>query len=150
MENVSIDCERPMGKKVEKAREKERKCNERQNIVINEALNQMKDDRRTSMMERRESQLKYENERSELLLLKKRKLELEIKTERQRSDLVALKKRKANMEIMNLDIDSMNGLQQEKNQLKKRNKETLVDVPPKSSKKRTNLVSSLLYPTYQH
>ena len=117
MENVSIDCERPMGKKVEKAREKERKCNERQNIVINEALNQMKDDRRTSMMERRESQLKYENERSELLLLKKRKLELEIKTERERSDLVALKKRKANMEIMNLDIDSMNGLQQEKNQL---------------------------------
>ncbi|XP_042983405.1 glutathione S-transferase T3-like [Carya illinoinensis] len=75
MENVPVDCERPPGKKAEKVREKERKCNERQNLVIKEALSQMTDDRRTCMMERRESQLKYENERSELLFLKKIKLD---------------------------------------------------------------------------
>ncbi|KAG6647748.1 glutathione S-transferase T3-like isoform X1 [Carya illinoinensis] len=113
MENVPVDCERPPGKKAEKVREKERKCNERQNLVIKEALSQMTEDRRTCMMERRESQLKYENERSELLLLKKRKLDLEIKAEEDRSNLVTLKKRKVDIEIMSKDIDTLNGVQQE-------------------------------------
>ncbi|KAG6652179.1 hypothetical protein CIPAW_06G165900 [Carya illinoinensis] len=69
MENVPVDCERPPGKKAEKVREKERKCNERQN--------------------------------------------LEIKVEEDRSNLVTLKKRKVDIEIMSKDIDSLNGVQQE-------------------------------------
>ncbi|KAG6657074.1 hypothetical protein CIPAW_04G065100 [Carya illinoinensis] len=43
----------------------------------------------------------------------RRKLELEIKAEEDRSDLVTLKKRKIDIEIMSKEIDSLNGVQQE-------------------------------------
>lgn len=57
--------------------------------------------------------MKTNNDRFELLLLMKRKLDMEIKAENDRSDLIAFKKRKTDMEIMKLDIDSTNFVQQE-------------------------------------
>ncbi|KAG6649029.1 hypothetical protein CIPAW_07G184900 [Carya illinoinensis] len=45
--------------------------------------------------------------------VEKRKLELEIKIEEDRSDLVTLKKRKINIEVTSKEIDSLNDVQQE-------------------------------------
>lgn len=90
-DNVDVIIERPLSKKVEK--EMERKMNDRETLEteFNDALTGMTDDRTMYMMERRQADSKTENDRSELL---------------------ALKKNKIDMEIMKLDFVGMNAIQE--------------------------------------
>ncbi|XP_042965651.1 glutathione S-transferase T2-like [Carya illinoinensis] len=113
MENVPVECERPLGKKSEKEREKKRKSREREDKEFSEALRDMTDDRKIMLLERKESIMRLENRNSKLLAIKKKKVEMEIKAQEERSIILAKKKRKNDMEIMKLDIGSMNSLQQE-------------------------------------
>ncbi|KAG6640181.1 hypothetical protein CIPAW_10G155100 [Carya illinoinensis] len=107
----SIQLEDPMENVPLEKREK--KSKEREDKEFSETLRKITDDRKIMLLERKESIMRLENHNSELLAIKKKKVEMEIKAQEERSIILAEKKRKNDMEIMKLDIGSINSLQQE-------------------------------------
>ncbi|KAG6627810.1 hypothetical protein CIPAW_15G155400 [Carya illinoinensis] len=91
-ESMSTNLERPLGKKSEKQRERKRKHEESCNSQFDEKLSNMEADRRIMMIERRETAMKAEKDRAEIISLKKKKME---------------------MEVMMLNVDNMNAVQRE-------------------------------------
>ncbi|KAG2689166.1 hypothetical protein I3760_09G127700 [Carya illinoinensis] len=91
-ESMSTNLERPLGKKSEKQRERKRKYEESCNSQFDEKLSNMETDRRIMMIERRETAMKAKKNRAEIILLKKKKME---------------------MEVMMLNVDNMNAVQRE-------------------------------------
>ncbi|KAG6636333.1 hypothetical protein CIPAW_11G104100 [Carya illinoinensis] len=81
IENVLVECERPPRKKSEKEREKKRKSRKREDKEFSDALREMTDDRKILLLERKESIIRLENRNSELLAIKKKKIEMEIKAQ---------------------------------------------------------------------
>ncbi|KAG6654179.1 glutathione S-transferase T3-like [Carya illinoinensis] len=91
-ESMSTNLERPLGKKSEKQRERKRKHEKSCNGQFDEKLSNMEADRRLMMIERRETAMKAEKDRAEIISLKKKKME---------------------MEVMMLNVDNMNAVQRE-------------------------------------
>ncbi|KAG2700910.1 hypothetical protein I3760_06G019300 [Carya illinoinensis] len=91
-ESMSTNLERPLSKKSEKQRERKRKHEKSCNSQFDEKLSNMEADRRIMMIERRETAMKAEKDRAEIISLKKKKME---------------------MEVMMLNVDNMNAVQRE-------------------------------------
>ncbi|KAG6633483.1 hypothetical protein CIPAW_12G051300 [Carya illinoinensis] len=89
-ESMSTNLERLLGKKSEKQWERKRKHEESCNSQFDEKLSNMEADRRIMMIERRETAMKVEKDRAEIISLKKKKME---------------------MEVMMLNVDNMNAVQ---------------------------------------
>ncbi|KAG6667243.1 glutathione S-transferase T2-like [Carya illinoinensis] len=89
-ESMSTNLERLLGKKSEKQRERKKKHEESCNSQFDKKLSNMESDRRIMMIERRETAMKAEKDRAEIISLKKKK--------------------KMEMEVMMLNVDNMNAV----------------------------------------
>ncbi|KAF5470814.1 hypothetical protein F2P56_011303 [Juglans regia] len=94
-ESMSINLERPLGKKAEKERETKRNRKESSPVDFDERfdarLSHMESDRKITMIERREAVSRADRDRTEIIELKK----------------------KMEMEIMSMNVDNMNAVQRE-------------------------------------
>ncbi|KAF5441947.1 hypothetical protein F2P56_037113 [Juglans regia] len=94
-ESMSINLERPLGKKAEKEREIKRKRKESSHVDFDERfdarLSHMESDRKITMIERREAVSQADRDRTEIIELKK----------------------KMEMEIISMNVDNMNAVQRE-------------------------------------
>jgi ribosomal protein L32 len=103
VENVFVDCEKPLGKKTSEERERKRKSKDSHTLNTMDVLSKLKEGKMISY-EERNKQIYTENE--EIILVEKQKLEIEQRKEER-------EQRKEEWEIMMMDTSNLSPMQQE-------------------------------------